>query len=189
MMNDSYFHIKNMVCKHCGEVLEAKLVDAGFPIKHIELGRIEFARPIDEEELTELWEVVHQNGFEIVSDRSSQLVEQIKHLIIGLIHHGKRLDTTLSQYLSDRLHKEYQHLSRLFSDVEGNSIERFYILQKIERAKELIVYGEHTMAEIAYRLDYSSQQHFSRQFKKETGLTPSHFRDIKENKRISIDRL
>ena len=102
---------------------------------------------------------------------------------------NKELPGKLSEYLSSQLNKDYQYISRLFSNVEGKSIERYYILQKIERAKELIVYGEQNLTEIAYELGYSSQQHFSRQFKKETGLSPSHFKEVKENKRISIDQI
>lgn len=188
-MDYQHFHIKNMVCEHCAEVLEAKMVDAGLPVKHIELGKVELQRPTDAEGFTELIEIAHENGFEVISDRSSQLVEQIKHLIIDIVHLRKSLDTNLSEFLSTHIHKDYQYLSRLFSSVEGKSIERYFILQKIERAKELIVYDEQNLTEISYDLGYSSQQHFSRQFKKETGLAPSHFKDIKEHKRTPIDRI
>ncbi|HKK45819.1 MAG TPA: AraC family transcriptional regulator [Balneolaceae bacterium] len=188
-MEQKLFHIKNMVCEHCGEVLESKLTEAGFPVKKIELGKLELQQPIDEEKFKTLSKVVRQNGFEIISDNNSQLVEQIKHLIIDIIHRRKKPDGNLSDFIKERIHKDYQHVSRLFSSVEGKSIERFFILQKIERAKELIVYGEQNLTEIAYELGYSSQQHFSRQFKKETGLTPSHFKEVKENKRISIDNI
>jgi AraC-like DNA-binding protein len=178
-----------MVCEHCAEVLESKLIEAGFPVKDMELGKLELKRAVDPEGFTKLFEIVHQNGFEIISDRSSQLVEKIKHLIIDIVHLRRSLDTNLSEFLSAHIHKDYQYLSRLFSGVEGKSIERYFILQKIERAKELIVYGEQNLTEIAYELGYSSQQHFSRQFKKETGLAPSHFKELKENKRISIDAI
>ncbi|WP_441000452.1 helix-turn-helix domain-containing protein [Fodinibius sp. SL11] len=188
-MEQQHFHIKNMVCEHCGEVLRQKLLEAGFPVKHIELGKLELNHPVDSDEFERLSKVVRQNGFEIISDRNSQIVEQIKHLIIDIIHQRETLDGNLSEFLEQRMHKDYQHLSRLFSGVEGKSIERYFILQKIERAKELIVYGKQNLTEIAYELDYSSQQHFSRQFKKETGLSPSHFKEIKENKRTSIDQI
>lgn len=188
-MDYKHFYIKNMVCEHCAEVLESKLTEAGLPVSHLELGKVELQRPVNAEEFTKLHEIIDANGFEIISDRSSQLVEQIKHLIIDIVHRRKSLDTNLSEFLSMQLHKDYQYLSRLFSGVEGKSIERYFILQKIERAKELIVYGEQNLTEIAYELGYSSQQHFSRQFKKETGLAPSHFKDIRENKRTPIDRI
>ena len=183
------FYVKNMVCEHCAEVLKVKLEDAGFSIKRIQLGELELETAPDEKELNHLYKVVHKNGFDIISDQGSRFVEQVKHLIIDLVHGKENLEGNLSDYLAEHTNKDYQSLSRLFSSVEGKSIERYFILQKIERAKELIVYGEQTLSEIAYELDYSSVQHFSRQFKKETGLSPSHFKEIKKNKRISIDHL
>ncbi|MEP0007359.1 MAG: AraC family transcriptional regulator [Balneola sp.] len=188
-MKQQHFHIKNMVCSHCAEVLEEKLKSSNFEVKKIELGELTLADPINDAEYQRLIKVVNTNGFEIINDQGSKLVEQIKQLIIQLVRTNKELAGKLSEYLSSELNKEYQYLSRLFSNVEGKSIERYYILQKIERAKELIVYGEQNLTEIAYELGYSSQQHFSRQFKKETGLSPSHFKEIKENKRISIDQI
>ena len=178
-----------MVCSHCAEVLEEKLGEADFDIKHIELGELTLTKPVSDGEYRRLIEVVQNHGFEIINDQGSKLVEKIKQLIIQLVRTSRELDGKLSEYLSGELHKDYQYLSRLFSNVEGKSIERYYILQKIERAKELIVYGEMNLSEIAYELGYSSQQHFSRQFKKETGLSPSHFKYVKENKRISIDKI
>ncbi len=188
-MKQQHFHIKNMVCTCCAENLETKLLTAGFTIKKIDLGELTLADPITDAEYQRLTKVVNTNGFEIINDQGSKLVEQIKQLIIELVRFNKELNGKLSDYLSDKLNKEYQYLSRLFSNVEGKSIERYYILQKIERVKELIVYGEQNLTEIAYELGYSSQQHFSRQFKKETGLSPSHFKEVKENKRISIDQI
>jgi len=188
-MEDSHFYIKNMVCSHCAEVLEEKLKEADFKVKQIELGELTLGDAPNEEQYLRLVDVVRDNGFELIDDQGSRIVEQIKQLIIKLIRSGETLDGNLSDYLVGHIHRDYQQLSRLFSSVEGKSIERYFILQKIERAKELIVYGELTLSEIAYELGYSSQQHFSRQFKKETGLSPSHFKEVKENKRISIDRI
>jgi AraC-like DNA-binding protein len=178
-----------MVCEHCGEGLRHKLTEFGFQIKYIELGILELEDLISDKQFEQISEIALQNGFEIISDKNSRIVEQIKHLIINIIHRRETLDGSLSEFLEQKIHKDYQHLSRLFSSVEGKSIERYFILQKIERAKELIVYGEQNLTEIAFELGYSSQQHFSRQFKKETGLAPSHFKEIKENKRTSIDRI
>ncbi|MBD3617292.1 MAG: helix-turn-helix transcriptional regulator [Gracilimonas sp.] len=188
-MDHQHFHIKNMVCSHCGEVLREKLDQAGFPVKKVELGEVTLQNPIDKDQQEDFTELVRKHGFDVINDQNSRLVEQIKQLIIQLVRTGRKLESPLSDYLAKKLHKDYQQLSRLFSGVEGKSIERYYILQKIERAKELIVYGEQSLSEIAYNLGYSSQQHFSRQFKKETGLSPSHFSEIKENRRISIDEV
>ena len=188
-MKQQHFHIKNMVCSHCAEVLEEKLSAADFSVKHIDLGELTLNEPISDEEYRRLIKIVQKNGFEIINDHGSKMVEQIKQLIIQLVRTTKELNGKLSDHLAKSLNKDYQYLSRLFSNVEGRSIERFYILQKIERAKELIVYGELNLTEIAYELGYNSQQHFSRQFKTETGLSPSHFKEIKENKRVSIDQI
>lgn len=189
IMQNTHFHIKNMVCSHCAEVLQEKLVEAGFHIEKIELGELQLAKPLNESEYNRLATVIRENGFDVINDEGSRVVERIKHLIIQQVHSGKPLERNMSDYLSNNINKDYQQLSRLFSGVEGKSIERYFILQKIERAKELIVYGEKTLSEIALELDYSSQQHFSRQFKKETGLTPSHFKEVRKSKRISIDRI
>lgn len=178
-----------MVCSHCAEVLEEKLRSANFDIQNLELGQLTLSSPVNQQEYERLIQVVRNNGFEIINDHGSRIVEQIKQLIVQLVRTDQELEGNLSDYLSKKINKDYQQLSRLFSNVEGKSVERYYILQKIERAKELIVYGEQNLTEIAYELGYSSQQHFSRQFKKETGLSPSHFKDVKENKRISIDKL
>jgi AraC-like DNA-binding protein len=188
-MKNKHFHIKNMVCSHCAEVLEEKLSEAGFQIQKIELGELYLADTIDENDYRRLVSVIQNNGFDLIDDKNSRIVEQIKQLIIRQVRSGTPLEKNLSDFLSDHIHKDYQQLSRLFSEVEGKSVERYFILQKIERAKELIVYDEKTLSEIALELDYSSQQHFSRQFKKETGLSPSHFKEIKENKRTSIDQI
>ncbi|SMO47385.1 AraC-type DNA-binding protein [Fodinibius sediminis] len=178
-----------MVCSHCAEVLKQKLEDNDFRVQNIDLGELELAEDLSPKDYQRLLSVVRNNGFDIINDEGSKTVERIKHLIIKLVRSEQPLEGNLSDYLSDNIHKDYQQLSRLFSGVEGKSIERYFILQKIERAKELIVYGEQTLSEIAYALDYSSQQHFSRQFKKETGLAPSHFKEIKENRRTAIDQL
>ncbi len=189
MISSRHFYIKNMVCSHCAEVLKEKLQEAGYDVKSIALGELSLKEQMDETELQRLNNIVRENGFEIIDNQNSRIVEQIKNLIISLVRTPKTVNGNLSDYLSEQIHKDYQQLSRLFSAVEGKSIERYFILQKIERAKELIVYDELTLSEIAYELDYSSHQHFSRQFKKETGLSPSHFKNVKENKRISIDKI
>lgn len=178
-----------MVCNHCAEVLKEKLNEANFEVAKIELGELTLSEPVTPEQREQLMSVIKDNGFDIISDQNSQMVEKVKQLIIKSVRSDEALKTNLSDYLTNHVFKDYQQLSRLFSSVEGKSIERYFILQKIERAKELIVYDEKTFSEIAFDLGYSSQQHFSRQFKKETGLSPSHFKEIKENRRISIDQI
>lgn len=178
-----------MVCNHCAEVLKEKLNEANFEVAKIELGELTLSEPVTPEQREQLMSVIKDNGFDVISDQNSQMAEKVKQLIIKSVRSDEALKTNLSDYLTNHVFKDYQQLSRLFSSVEGKSIERYFILQKIERAKELIVYDEKTFSEIAFDLGYSSQQHFSRQFKKETGLSPSHFKEIKENRRISIDQI
>ena len=141
-----------MVCSHCGEVLRKKLEQSGFAVEKVELGEVHLAEPIDTSQQNRFAKLVRENGFDVINDQNSRLVEQVKQLIIQLVRTSEKLDGPLSDYLAQKLHKEYQQLSRLFSGVEGKSIERYYILQKIERAKELIVYGEQTLSEIANKL-------------------------------------
>ena len=131
------------------------------------------------------------SGFELLENQNALLVERIKGAIIDLVQLDKlaELEGNISGYLARELHKSYSALSHLFSAVEGLTIERFVILQKIERTKELLVYDQQNLSEIAYRLDYSSVQHLSSQFKRVTGLTPSHFRQLGARRRRSIDNV
>jgi AraC-like DNA-binding protein len=129
-------------------------------------------------------------GFELIDNKKSQLIEKIKTLVIELVHHStSQLKTNLSQYLSDQLGYDYNYLSNLYSEVESVTIEKFYIAQRIEKVKELMVYDELTLSEIAYKLNYSSVAHLSSQFKKVTGLTPSYFKNIRVEKRKPIDKV
>lgn len=130
-------------------------------------------------------------GFELLDDRRHKLVEKVKNLLIERLYGAEvvSMKVNFSTFLQGELNIDYNYLSNLFSQTEGITIEQFIIMQRIERAKELLVYDELTLSEIAYKLDYSSVQHLSTQFKKITGLTPSHFRSIKEKKRKPIDNL
>ncbi|MDN3706110.1 AraC family transcriptional regulator [Myroides ceti] len=175
--------IKNMVCPRCIMVVEKTLEDMGFEINDVELGLVEFHEPITLEDKAAIEKKMIPLGFEILEDKKSMLVERIKNAIIELVSKDVNdLKITLSEYLSSKLQMEYKALSKLFSTQESQTIEQYYILQKIEKVKELLVYDELNLSEIAYKMNYSSVAHLSNQFKKVTGLSPSHFKEIKANK-------
>ncbi|MCX6155310.1 MAG: AraC family transcriptional regulator [Candidatus Kapabacteria bacterium] len=157
---------------------------------HIELGAAElFSEPYSET-LKIIQTELEALGFEIIDDRHSRLIEKIKNIVIHLVHHSDtKIGIKLSFYLSDNLNFNYKYISKLFSEIEGITIEQYYILQKIEKVKELLVYDDQTLSEIAYMLEYSSVAALSNQFKKVTGLTPSHFKKIKEYKRKPLDKV
>lgn len=172
--------VKNMVCPRCIMVIEKTMEDMGFELNDVELGVIEFHEPITLNDRKKIEKALHLLGFEILEDKKSMLVERIKTQIIELVSKDvNNLTITLSEYLSSKLQVEYHTLSQLFSTQESQTIEQYYILQKIEKVKELLVYDELTLSEIAYKMNYSSVGHLSNQFKKITGLTPTHFKEIK----------
>jgi len=175
--------IKNMVCPRCIMAVEKTLEDLGYDVNDVELGFVEFHDPISLEDRNKIESRLVKLGFEILDDKKSQTVERIKNQIIELVSKDLNdLTITLSEYLSSKLQTEYNSLSQLFSNQESQTIEQFYILQKIEKVKELLVYGELSLSEIAYKMNYSSVAHLSTQFKKITGLTPTHFKEIKQKK-------
>ncbi|PST83477.1 AraC family transcriptional regulator [Pedobacter yulinensis] len=181
-------YIKNMVCDRCKLAVQAVFSELGHPVLHMQLGEAETATDLTATEKEELERRLTALGFELIGDKTSRLIEQVKTLIIDLVQkqHGE-LQQNLSDYLSSRVGKDYHVLSSLFSTVEGITIEKFYIAHKIEKVKELLVYDELSLSEIAYRLNYSSVAYLSSQFKKVTGLTPSHFKKIKGQKRKSLN--
>ncbi|MEA4982682.1 MAG: AraC family transcriptional regulator, partial [Paludibacter sp.] len=129
-------------------------------------------------------------GFQLIDDKKSRIIEKVKNTIVDLVHlHDNNIQTNLSDVLSDALHLDYKYLSNIFSEVEGTTIEKYFIAQKIEKVKELLVYDELSLSEIALRLNYSSVAYLSNQFKKVTGLTPSHFKQVGENKRKPLDQV
>lgn len=175
--------IKNMVCPRCIMVVEKTLEDLGFDVNDVELGLVEFHDPITLDDRNKIEEKIVPLGFEILDDKKSQTVERIKTQIIELVAKDvNALTITLSEYLASKLQTEYNSLSSLFSTQESQTIEQYYILQKIEKVKELLVYDELSLSEIAYKMNYSSVSHLSTQFKKITGLTPTHFKDVKLSK-------
>jgi len=183
-------YIKNMVCNRCILVVQTIFERLGFQPKIITLGKVTLIQPITATEQAQLKTQLFLLGFELLEDKKSQLIENIKGLIIELIQEkNNHLSTTLSHYLSKKLQYDYNYLSNLFSESSSKTIEQFYIHQKVEKVKELLTYEELSVKEISYQLHYSSVAHLSKQFKKITGLTTTQFRQLKEKKRKSIDNL
>lgn len=180
--------IKNMVCNRCKWVVKTELEKLGHEVMAVNLGEVELKNEVPATALQAIEQKLQAFGFELISDKAAVLIEQIKTLIIALVQEPEQLEQqNLSQYLSGRLHRDYSTLSKLFSGVSGITIEQYFILQKIERAKELIVYDELNLTQIAGELGYSSVAHLSSQFKKVTGLTPRHFKELKHRQRNSLD--
>ena len=180
-----------MVCDRCIRVVNEELSKLGYEVKNVSLGEAVINSGKKEVDLDEIKKTLVNNGFDLVDDRNSKLIEKIKVLIIDKIHrqNDKLEKFSFSKYLSNELGVNYSHISSVFSSCESTTIEKFIIKQKIEKVKELLTYDELTLSEIAYKLGYSSVQHLSNQFKQVTGLNPSYFKKIKENKRKPLDHL
>ena len=192
MNKNTILYVKNMVCDRCIRVVREELEKIGLDISHIELGKVELMQDNKDISLEKIRQILSDNGFELIEDRKAKLIESIKNHIILLIHkntEGQPLNMNYSDYLSQQLAVDYHYLSSLFSSLENITIEQYIILQKIERAKELLKYNEDTLSEIAYKLDYSSVQHLSNQFKKITGMTASQFRNMTTNLRKPLDKV
>ena len=183
-------YIKNMVCSRCKLVVKSELEKLGLSILSVELGEVEIIDSLDDNQKKLIVKQLEQFGFEVIDDKKSRLIEQIKTIIIELVHHNHGgIKTNLSDFISDKLALDYNYVSNLFSEVEGITIEKYYISQRIEKVKELLVYDELSLSEIAYQLHYSSVAYLSNQFKKVTGFTPSYFKQLKEKKRKQIEDL
>ncbi len=185
-----YLYIKNMVCARCKMVVKSGLEKLGLHPLHIGLGEVELAEEsLDSSTLKKLLEELEAVGFELIDDRKSRIIEKIKNVIVEMVHHSDELVRLKhSEYISQQLNYEYTYLSKLFSEVEGITIEQYIIAQKIEKVKELLVYDELSLSEIAFRLGYSSVAHLSAQFKKVTGLTPSFYKNKSIRNRNPIDK-
>ncbi|UTD16553.1 helix-turn-helix transcriptional regulator [Tenacibaculum mesophilum] len=182
--------IKNMVCNRCILVIQNELDKLGVSVKNIKLGEVILEKELTSDEKESLDKVLLDLGFEIIDDKKRRIIEKIKNLIINLVHHqDSEAKINLSELLSNELHHDYNYLSNLFSEVEGTTIEKYFIAQKIEKVKELLVYDELSLSEIAFRLHYSSVAYLSNQFKKVTGLTPSHFKKIRKDRRKPLDEV
>ncbi|WP_458626378.1 helix-turn-helix domain-containing protein [Winogradskyella sp. PC D3.3] len=179
-----------MVCPRCIDVVKDICEELNISLKHIQLGKIESTSELNDSLKSKLSEYLTKRGFELLQDKNQKTIEQIKTIVITQIHHTKeQLTTNFSVYLSEKLHQEYSSLSRLFSSVEGITIERFVLRQKVERVKELLFYKEYTLSEIAFQMNYSSVAHLSAQFKKETGMSPTEFKKLKDPNHQSLDSL
>jgi AraC-like DNA-binding protein len=156
----------------------------------VSMGEIEFAKPISKKQLKLLHECLNELGFELLNNQKQRQIERIKTLLISKVQSEEIEEHfSITDFLGKALNKEYSYISRLFSEVEGITIEQFLILQKIEKVKELLVYNELNLSEISYRLGYSSVAHLSAQFKKVTGLTPTHFKKVGNQLRHSLDNI
>lgn len=177
-----------MVCSRCISVVRNEFVKLGLEPESIIMGEVTLVNELTGEQHTMIENALKGHGFELIDDKKSTTIEKIKTVIIDQVHHvNDRLKVNYSTLISNSLGRDYSYLSNLFSEVEGITIEQYVILQKIEKVKELLVYDELSLSQIADELGYSSVAHLSNQFKKITGLTPSHFKTIKENKRVSLD--
>ncbi len=179
-----------MVCNRCKIAVKAEFEKLGFHLLNMDLGVVEIEENSLEDKKKRLNDNLHLLGFELIDDKKSQTIERIKNLIIDLVHYkDNEIDTNLSDYLSQYLLQDYNSISNLFSEVENTTIEKYFINQKIERVKELLMYDELTLSEIAYKLNYSSVAYLSSQFRKVTGFSPRYYKNLKENKRKQLDEL
>jgi AraC family transcriptional regulator len=185
-------HVKNMVCNRCITVVKDELEKLGLNISNIKLGEVTLEENEEQVNKQQVVEALTKHGFELLDDKKSLIVDKIKTTVIELIHHQEKAGGPHYNYsflIEQKVGYDYAYLSSLFSSLEGTTLEKYIINQKIERVKELLVYDEMNLSEISYNLGYSSVQHLSTQFKKVTGLTPSHFKKIKENKRLPLDKV
>ena len=183
-------HIKSMVCPRCIKAVSTVLQKLSIPYATIKLGEVELVSALDLKKKLSLSIELQDAGFSLINDRKSQLIEQMKSLVVQKIHHSdEELDIKWPDFISDKLNLDYKYLSSLFSSVESITFEQYIINQKIERVKELIVYDELTLSEIAFQLHYSSVAYLSNQFKKVTGMTPTQFKKSVDRNRKSLDEV
>jgi len=179
-----------MVCIRCKMVVKEELKKLGLHYVVVELGEVEIMEDITVEQHQEFKTALLRSGLELMDDKKSMLIEKIKNIIIELIHHTEEtIKTNFSDFLSEKLKYDYTYLANLFSEVQGSTIEHFIISHKVERIKEFLVYDELNLTEIAYLMHYSSVAHLSAQFKKITGLTPSHFKSLRHKRRSMLENL
>lgn len=190
MKDNEIIHIKNMVCDRCILTVSNDLQTLDIPFNNIKLGEVQLILPLDKGKKQALKEVLETQGFELLESRNSKLIESIKNIVRDWVQNPEtRRNVNMSEMISSQLYHEYTSLSALFSSVEGITIEKYLILQKIEKAKELIIYKELSLSEISYQIGYSSVQHLSTQFKSVTGMNPTEYRRRDISDRKSLDRV
>lgn len=179
-----------MVSTRCKLTVKEALKKLNLHFMVVDLGEVEIMENITFEQREALKLALLASGLELMDDKKSMLIEKIKNVIIEMVHNTEvAIKINFSNYLSDKLNHDYTYLSNLFSEVQGTTIEQFIISHKIERIKELIIYGELTITEIAWKMNYSSVAHLSNQFKKSTGLSPTHFKQLKDKRRSPIEEI
>ena len=189
-MSEIELRVKNMVCNRCVKVIRDELTQNDIKVIDIELGKVKIDSN-DADDLELIKKILTENGFELLEDKKARIVEAVKTHLIELIYQDmlEDFDEKISTYLQKKMGMDYTSISSLFSTVKGVSIEKYFISQKIEKVKELIMYEELNIDQIAYKLGYSSVQHLSAQFKKVTGLSPKHYQKLKDSKRDPIDSI
>ncbi len=179
-----------MVCQRCVMVVSQIFSEAGIEVENVQLGKVTTTEVLRDETVKQVNQQLKRVGFEIINDAKSRLIEKIRNASIDYVYqHSGEHEENFSDYLTGKLNLDYPYLSTLFSSIEGTTIEKHLINLKIERVKELLVYDEKTLSEIAWELGYSSVAHLSGQFKKVTGFTPSYYKKLGEQKRKSIDKV
>jgi AraC-like DNA-binding protein len=188
--NSVKLYIKYMVSIRCKMVVREVLKKLGLHYSIVELGEVNVMETITEEQREQIRAELHKSGLELMDDRKSILIERIKNLIVEMVHYTDELPkVNFSAFLSEKLNHDYTYMANLFSETEGITIEHYILLHKIERVKELILYDELNLSEIAWKMHYSSVAHLSSQFKKITGLTPSYFKSLKHKRRSTLDNV
>jgi len=183
-------YIKYMVSLRCKMMVKSELEKLGITCISVDLGMVEVQEDLSDDQLKTFGENLKKSGLELLSDKKNILVEKIKSIIIEMIHYSDEVpEVNDSDYISEKLGYDYTYLSNTFSAVKGITIQQYIIQHKIERAKELLLYDELNLTEIAYRLNYSSVAHLSNQFKKVTGLTPTYFKELKEKRQRNLEDL
>ena len=183
-------YIKYMISNRCKMAVKEELKRLGLHFIMVDLGEVEIMENISAEQREQVRIALLNSGLELMDDKRAVLIEKIKNTIIKMVHHTDEIiKTNFSDFLGEKLNRDYTYLSNLFSEVQGTTIEQFIISHKIERIKELIIYDELNISEIAFKMNYSSVAHLSNQFKKVTGLSPSHFKQLKDKRRIPIEEI